>query len=253
MRLENKVGIITGSARGLGRAIALRFAQEGAKLTICDILECESVVKEIEAVGGEVLALKTDITSEKDTAEMAGKTDERYGRIDILVNNAGAIGGIEIPDFIKPVEDMMAADWDRYLEVNIKGTFNCCKAVMPYMKKQSSGSIVNIASTAGFNGSTHFLHYSTSKGGVMTMTRGLATALGEFNITVNAVAPGVVNTEAMQALHLGGGGNQTTVRQIIKKEIRPEDIAAAVLFLASDEARMITGQTLAVNAGEYLH
>jgi len=253
MRLENKVGIITGSARGLGRAIALRFAQEGARLTICDILECEPVAKEIEAVGGEVLALRTDITSEKDTAEMAQKTIERYDRIDILVNNAGAIGGIEIPDFIKPVEEMVAEDWNRYLEVNIKGTFNCCKAVMPYMKKQSRGSIVNIASTAGFNGSTHFLHYSTSKGGVMTMTRGLATALGEFNITVNAVAPGVVNTESMQALHPGGSGNQNTSRQIIKKDIRPEDIAAAVLFLASDEARMITGQTLAVNAGEYLH
>ena len=253
MRLENKVGIITGSARGLGRAIALRFAQEGARLTICDILECEPVAKEIEAVGGEVLALRTDITSEKDTAEMAQKTIERYDRIDILVNNAGAIGGIEIPDFIKPVEEMVAEDWNRYLEVNIKGTFNCCKAVMPYMKKQSRGSIVNIASTAGFNGSTHFLHYSTSKGGVMTMTRGLATALGEFNITVNAVAPGVVNTESMQALHPGGSGNQNTSRQLIKKEILPEDIAAAVLFLASDETRMITGQTLAVNAGEYLH
>jgi len=253
MRLENKVGIITGSARGLGRAIALRFAQEGAKLSICDILECEPVAKEIEAIGGEVLTLKTDITSEKDTAEMAQKTIERYGRIDILVNNAGAIGGIEIPDFIKPVEEMVAADWDRYLEVNIKGTFNCCKAVMPYMKKQSQGSIVNIASTAGFNGSPHFLHYSTSKGGIITMTRGLATALGDFNINVNAVAPGVVMTEAMQALHTGETGNQSTNRQIIKKSIQPEDIAAAVVFLASDEARMITGQTLAVNAGEYLH
>lgn len=253
MRLESKVAIVTGSARGLGRAIAIRFAQEGAKLTICDILGCEPVTREIEALGGEVLALRTDITSEKDTAAMAHKTVERFGRIDILVNNAGAIGGIEIPDFIKPVEEMVAKDWDRYLEVNIKGTFNCCKAVMPYMKKQSQGSIVNIASTAGFSGSTHFLHYSTSKGGVMTMTRGLAAALGEFNITVNAVAPGVVNTEAMQALHPGGSGSQTTIRQLIKKEIKPEDIAAAVVFLSSDEARMITGQTLAVNAGEYLH
>ncbi|HEY97674.1 MAG TPA: glucose 1-dehydrogenase [Dehalococcoidia bacterium] len=252
MRLENKVCIVTGSARGLGRAIALRCAQEGAKLTVCDILECEPVAREIEANDGEVLALETDITSENDVAVMAQKTIERFGRIDVLVNNAGAIGGIEIPDFIKPVEEMVAKDWDRYLEVNIKGTFNCCKAVMSYMKKQGQGSIVNIASTAGFNGSTHFLHYSTSKGGVMTMTRGLATALGEFNINVNAVAPGVVNTEAMQALHSGGGGDQTG-RQLIKKAVQPEDIAAAVVFLASDEARMITGQTLAVNAGEYLH
>jgi NAD(P)-dependent dehydrogenase (short-subunit alcohol dehydrogenase family) len=254
MRLENKVGIITGSARGLGRAMGIRFAREGARLTICDILDCKPVADEIEAIGGEVLSFKTDITSSNDTTEMAKKTFERYDRIDILVNNAAAIGGIEIPDFIKPVEEITSEDWNKYLEVNIKGTFLCCKAVMPYMKKQVKGSIVNIASTAGFNGSPHFLHYSTSKGGIMTMTRGLATALGDFNINVNAVAPGVVMTEAMQALHTGEGGeNQTISRQILKKRIQPEDIASAVVFLASDEASMITGQILAVNAGEYLH
>jgi 3-oxoacyl-[acyl-carrier protein] reductase len=253
MRLENKVAIITGSARGLGKAMALYFAKEGARLALCDIHDCQPVVEEIEAAGGEALALKTDITDENAVAEMASKTAERYGRIDILVNNAGAIGAIEVPDFVKPVEEMVAADWDRYLEINIKGTFNCCKAVMPYMKKQGKGSIINIASTAGFYGSAHFLHYSTSKGGVITMTRGLATALGEYHINVNAIAPGVVMTEAMQALHPGSTDNQQVNKQIIKEAIQPEDIAAAVAFLASDEARMITGQTLAVNGGEYLH
>ncbi len=253
MRLAGKVAIITGSARGLGRAHAIRFAKEGAKLALCDILDCGPVVKEIEAIGGEAIAIRTNITDEKNTTAMAKKTVDRFGRIDILVNNAGAIGGIEIHDFVKPVEEITSADWNRYLDVNIKGTFLCCKAVIPYMKKQGKGSIVNIASTAGFYGSSHFLHYSTSKGGVITMTRGLATALGEFNINVNAVAPGVVMTEAMQALHPGGTDNQMVNKQIIKKSIQPEDIAAAVLFLASDEASMITGQTLAVNAGEYLH
>lgn len=253
MRLADKVAIITGSARGLGRAHAMRFAQEGAKLALCDILDCGPVVKEIEAIGGEVIAIRTDITDEKNTIAMVKETADRFGRIDILVNNAGAIGGIEIQDFVKPVEEIVSEDWDRYLDVNIKGTFLCCKAVIPYMKKQGKGSIVNIASTAGFYGSSHFLHYSTSKGGVITMTRGLAAALGEYNINVNAVAPGVVMTEAMQALHPGQSDNQMVNKQIIKKSIRPEDIAAAVLFLASDEASMITGQTLAVNAGEYLH
>jgi 3-oxoacyl-[acyl-carrier protein] reductase len=253
MRLKNKVAIITGSARGLGRAYALRFAREGAKLTICDVLDCTPVAQEIEAIGGEVLPLKIDVTDEKKTDEMAGKTIERFGRIDILVNNAAAIGAIEIPDFVKPIEEMTSEDWNRYLDVNIKGTFLCCKSVMPYMKKQGRGSIVNIASTAGFSGSTHFLHYSTSKGGVITMTRGLATALGEFNINVNAIAPGVVMTEAMQALHPGSTDNQRLDKQILKKSIQPEDIASAVVFLASDEASMITGQTLAVNGGEYLH
>jgi 3-oxoacyl-[acyl-carrier protein] reductase len=254
MRLENKVAIITGSARGLGRAFALRFAREGARLTVCDVLDCGTVAGEIEALGGEALALKTDITREEETAEMARKTFDRFGRIDILVNNAAAIGGIEYPDFVKPADQLVSADWDRYLEVNIKGTFLCCKAVMPYMKEQGKGSIVNIASTAGFYGSPSFLHYSTSKGGIMTMTRGLAIAWGDDNINVNAVAPGAVMTEAMRAITREGNGKQSVwAKQILKKSLQPEDIAAAVLFLASDEASMITGQTLAVNGGEYLH
>jgi 3-oxoacyl-[acyl-carrier protein] reductase len=254
MRLKDKVAIITGSARGLGRAFALRFAREGAGLTVCDVLDCGAVAGEIEAAGGEALALKTDITREEDTAEMARKTFDRFGRIDILVNNAAAIGGIEDPDFIKPADQLVSADWNRYLEVNIKGTFLCCKAVMPYMKEQGKGSIVNIASTAGLYGSPAFLHYSTSKGGIITMTRGLAIAWGDFNINVNAVAPGAVMTEAMRALNREGNATQSVVsKQILKRAIQPEDIAAAVLFLASDEASMITGQTLAVNAGEYLH
>jgi len=250
MRLENKVAIITGSARGMGWVFALRFAKEGAKLTICDVLDCVPVAEEIEAIGGEVLALKTDVASEKDTAEMAKKTVERFGRIDILVNNAAIIGG---KDFVKPPEQLTAQDWDRMLAVNVKGLFLCCKAVIPYMKKQGRGKIVNIASTVAFTGAPAFLHYSTSKGGVVTMTRGLARELGEFNINVNAVAPGVVKTEAVRAALSEEDLKQIVETQLIKKSIKPEDIAAAVLFLASDEANMITGQTLAVNAGEYLH
>jgi NAD(P)-dependent dehydrogenase (short-subunit alcohol dehydrogenase family) len=250
MRLKSKVAIVTGSARGLGRAFALRFAREGAKLTICDVLDCEPVAKEIEAIGGEVLALKTDVTSEKNTAEMVKKTVGRFGMIDILVNNAGVVGG---EDFVKPAEQLMVKDWDRILAVNIKGLFLCCKAVIPYMKKQGKGKIINIASTTAFTGAPAFLHYSTSKGGVITMTRGLATVLGDFNITVNAVAPGLVMTEAMQATFSEEDSKQVVETQLIKRSIQPEDIAGAVVFLASDEADMITGQTLAVNAGEYLH
>lgn len=254
MRLKGKVAIITGSARGMGRVFALRFAREGAKLTICDVLDCEPVVKEIEAIGGEVLALKTDVTSEKDTAEMAKKTVDRFGRIDILVNNAGIFGSIEVTDFMKPPEQIVAEDWDRILAVNVKGVFLCCKAVIPYMKKQGGGNIVNIASTAGFTGLPLFLHYSTSKGGVLTMTRGLATALGDFNINVNAVAPGPVMTGAMHALFSEEEEKQLVeTQQIFKRSIQPEDVVGAVVFLASDEADMITGQALAVNAGEYLH
>jgi len=253
MRLENKVAIITGSARGLGRAFALRFAKEGADLTVCDVHDCGPVVKEIEALGRKVLSLKTDISSEQDSVEMAKKTVERFGKIDILVNNAAVIGGLDIPDFMKPADELTPADWDKMLGVNVKGTYLCCKAVIPYMKKQKKGNIINITSTAGFYGSKDFLHYSTSKGGIITMTRGLATALGEYNINVNAIAPGVVMTETMQALLPKGAEKHLLDNQILKRPIQPEDIAAGVVFLASEEASMITGQVLAVNAGEYLH
>jgi 3-oxoacyl-[acyl-carrier protein] reductase len=253
MRLEKKVAVITGSARGMGRVFALRFAKEGARLTICDVLDCAPLAEEIKAIGGEVLALRIDVASEKDTAEMAKKTAQRFGRIDILVNNAAVIGGIEVKDFVKPVEQLLAADWDRMLAVNVKGLFLCCKAVIPYMKKQGKGKIINIASTTAFTGVPLFLHYSTSKGGVVTMTRGLARTLGDFNINVNAVAPGLVMTEAMQAAISKEEAKRVVETQLIKKSIKPEDIAAAVVFLASDEADMITGQTLSVNAGEYLH
>ncbi|MBA7566018.1 2-(R)-hydroxypropyl-CoM dehydrogenase [subsurface metagenome] len=130
---------------------------------------------------------------------MAKKTFDRFGRIDILVNNAAIIGALEVKDFVKPVEKIVSADWDRILAVNVKGVFLSCKAVIPYMKKQGSGKIVNLASTTAFTGLPEFIHYSTSKGGVVTMTRGLATELGDFNINVNAVAPGLIMTEAMQS------------------------------------------------------
>ena len=253
MRLENKVAIITGSARGLGRAIAMRFAREGAKVTVCDIHDCTPVYDEIVAAGGEALALTTDITDEKATAEMAEKTVERFGRIDVLVNNAAAVGGLEIPDFMKPVEQLTMADWDKMLSVNIKGTFSCCQAVIPYLKKQNSGKIIIMVSTTGFSGAAAFLHYSTSKGGLMTMTRGLANALGQYNINVNAVAPGPVMTDTMRVLVNDEAEKALLERQLIKKPIQPEDVASAAVFMASDEASMITGQILSVNAGEYLH
>ncbi|MBA7560760.1 MAG: glucose 1-dehydrogenase [Dehalococcoidia bacterium] len=254
MRLKDKVAIVTGSARGMGRVFALRFAKEGAKLTVCDILDCKPVADEIKAAGGEALALKTDVTSEKDTAAMAQKTVERFGRIDILVNNAAIIGSIETKDFVKPMEKLTAADWDKILGVNIKGVFLSCQAVIPYMKKQGGGKIVNMASTVAFTGLPHFIHYSASKGGVVTMTRSLARALGEFDINVNAVAPGLIMTEAMQATYSREFYQELVdTKQLIHKSVEPEDVANAVLFMASDEADKITGQTLAVNAGEYLH
>jgi len=220
---------------------------------LCDIHDCASVVKEIQASGGDASWTKVDITIESQVVELMKKTADLYGRIDILVNNAAITGSLEMPDFVKPIEQLTPGDWDKILGVNVKGTFLCCKAVIPYMKEQQGGSIVNIVSTTGFIGVPSFLHYSTSKGGLMTMTRGLARALGEFNIKVNAVAPGAVMTESTRAMTSEEMEKKLIDSQLLKRSLQPDDIASAVLFLASDEASMITGQVLAVNGGEYLH
>jgi 3-oxoacyl-[acyl-carrier protein] reductase len=252
MQLKDKVAIITGSARGMGKEFALRFIREGAKVTLCDILDCESTASEIKAMGGEVLALKTDVTSEKDTEEMARKTAECFGRIDILVNNAALFGNLSMKNFVKPFDQISVDEWDRLMAVNVKGIFLCCKAVVPYMKKQGNGKIVNIASTVAYSGSSHFLHYTTSKGGVVSMTRALARGLGEFNINVNAVAPGLAMTES--ALSMAGPSLKQSIMasQILKRETQPAHVAGSVVFLASEDADQITGQILGVNAGEHL-
>jgi NAD(P)-dependent dehydrogenase (short-subunit alcohol dehydrogenase family) len=252
MQLQNKVAIITGGARGLGREFALRFVKEGAKVVVCDILDCEPTAREIQSAGGEVLGLHTDVTSEKDTTEMARKTVERFGRIDILVNNAAMYGGIENKNFMRPFEEITTADWDKMMAVNLKGIWLCCKAVTPYMKKQASGKIINIASTVALAGIPLFLHYTTSKGGVISMTKGLARALGEYNINVNAVAPGMTWTEATRSAHEGKIADNVLATQILNRRTLPEHIPGSVVFLASNDADQITGQVLAVNAGEYI-
>ncbi len=252
MHLKDKIAIITGGARGLGREFALRFVREGAKVTVCDILDCSSTVNEVQRLGGEALALKTDVTNERDTVDMALTTVKRFGRIDILVNNAAVYGGIENKNFVRPFEEISIGDWDKMMAVNLKGIFLCCKAVSPQMKKQNSGKIINIASTVALAGVPMFLHYTTSKGGVIAMTKGLARALGMHNINVNAVAPGMTWTEATRSALAGDMADNILASQLLKRPTLPEHIAGAVVFLASEDADQITGQTLAVNAGEYL-
>ena len=192
MELKDKVVIVTGSAKGLGGEYALRFSQEGAKVVVCDVLDCGEVSREIESSGGEVLSLKTDVSSEQSTVEMASKTAERFGRIDVLVNNAAVWSGIEM----KPFHEITVDEWDRLMAVNLKGMWLCCKAVFPYMKEQGKGKIVNIASAVVFAGVPYMTHYTTSKGGVIAFTRAMARELGDYNINVNVVAPGLVLTRA---------------------------------------------------------
>jgi NAD(P)-dependent dehydrogenase (short-subunit alcohol dehydrogenase family) len=249
LELKDKVVIVTGSGRNIGKMYAERFAREGAKVTVCDIIDCTETEKAIQSMGGEVLSLKTDITSEKDTVEMAKKTAERFGRIDILVNNAGIWGGI----VVKPFYETSVEEWDKMMAVNLKGMFLCCKAVFPYMKQQGKGKIINISSIAAFNAVPYLLHYNTSKGGVILLTKTMARELGEFNINVNCVAPGLIWNESSK----GQIPTQELERHIttmcFKRAQEPEDLLGTVLFLASEESDFVTGQTIIVDGGSFLH
>ncbi len=250
MKLEGKVVIVTGSARGIGKACCLRLAREGAKVVVADIADTTSTVKEIEEDGGTAIGLKVDVSSEQDTLRMAEDTVSRFGRIDVLFNNAAIFYGVKDT----PFEELDPKDWDRVMAVNVKGGWLCARAVVPYMKKQGKGKIINMTSGAAFHALPKMMHYLASKGAIITMTRAMANELGEHNICVNALAPGFVLSEAGLQLRTE---EQTRERvkttQCIKRPELPEDLAGAVVFLASDDADMMTGQTMVVDGGQVKH
>jgi len=250
--LENKVAIITGGGRGLGKAIALRYAEEGAKLLLPDIsLErAEEAAKEIKAKGGEAAAMECDISDEKATQKVAEKVIEQYGRVDILVNNAAIWYGVET----KPWNAWTVEDWDRIFEVNVKGTWLCCKAVAPLMEKQSSGTIINIASHVfKVPDAQFFLGYALTKSAVYTLTQCLARALGPSGITVNSIAPGLVATEA--SLVKGGIEDifvNVVAAQSIKRRSEASDIVGTAVFLATKDADFISGQYIVIDGGSVM-
>jgi 3-oxoacyl-[acyl-carrier protein] reductase len=248
-KLEGKVCIVTGASRGLGRAFALKLAEEGADVCICDIEfeRLKNVANEIRERGRRVLELKVDVSSPEDTKMMAQKTYETFGRIDGLVNNAALYYGFGRKPFYEIDPDL----FDKVMQVNVKGVWLCVCAVFPYMKQQGKGKIVNIASEVAFSGSIGFVHYVASKGAVVALTRALANELGEYNICVNAVAPGFIDTEASR-----------TIADVTKYDVsltplrrlgKPEDVVGAVAFLLSDDADFISGQTILVNGGRVKH
>ncbi len=249
MWLKDKVVIVTGSARGLGREYALRFSREGARVVVGDTLDVGETAKEIEAMGGEVLSLKTDVASEASTTQMAKETAERFGRIDVLVNNAAIYGGI----VTKPFHQITVDEWDKIMAVNLKGVFLCCKAVFPYMKEQGKGKIVNIASAVAFSGIPYFTHYTTSKGGVIAFTRAMARELGGYNININAVAPGLTITQATLDMLPEERIEINVAQHSLKRRQQPEDLLGVVMFLSSEESDYITGQTIVVDGGNILH
>jgi 3-oxoacyl-[acyl-carrier protein] reductase len=249
-RLENKVAIVTGGARGLGKAFCLAMAEQGAKLVVADILdkEAQQTATEIQAKGGSAIALKVDITSEENTLCMAEETLKQLGRIDILVNNAAMIYGITR----KPFTEIPPAEWDKLMTVNLRGPFLCCRAVFPQMKKQGKGKIINLASETAFTGSKNLIHYVTSKGGIISFTRALAGEVGQYGICVNAVGPGFTDTESSRTVIDDITRYDVSLTPLRRLE-QPKDLVGAVIFLASDESDFITGQTLVVDGGRYMH
>jgi 3-oxoacyl-[acyl-carrier protein] reductase len=245
MKLKDRVAIITGGARGIGKAISQVFLGEGAKVAIVDIEDpkkLEAVKRDLEKIGGKVITISCDITKSSEVNGMVDQVRKGFGRIDILVNNAGIIRR-------GTIDTVTEEDWDRVIEVNLKGTFNCCKAVVAIMKQQRHGKIVNISSIAGKMGDiTSAPGYGPSKAGVDALTKTLARQLAQYGINVNAVSPHAIETE------MSAQWSEEKRREIIAsiplgRLGKPEDVAEAVLFLASDEASFITGEILDVNGG----
>ena len=247
MRLQGKVAIVTGGAQGLGRSYALCLAKEGTRVVIADILDAEETVKVVEAGGGEAIAIQTDVTDEASTQEMARITVQRFGRIDILVNNAAIFATL----VKKPFYEISAREWDAVLAVNLKGAFLCAKAVFPQMKHQGKGKIINVSSGTFYKGQPLFLHYVTSKGGVIGFTRGLAREVGDYGICVNTIAPGYTETDPLKEKPQNPADYVRTIlgARCIKRPEMPDDLWGAIVFLASDDSDFVTGQTIIVDGG----
>jgi NAD(P)-dependent dehydrogenase (short-subunit alcohol dehydrogenase family) len=252
MLLEGKVAIITGGAKGMGRGMAVRFAAEGCAVAIADIAmkEAEEAAAEIKKKGGKGLAIKCDVTNIKQVGETVDTVIKKFGKIDILVNNAGAIAAHT------PIEDLTEEAWDKVLALNLKSDFLFCKFVVPYMKKQKSGKIINLSSIGAIQPPAHEIHYNTAKAGVIGFTTDLANALAPFNINVNCMLPGPIRTNFYDArVSAMTEEEQDAFFKRLGKKVplgrvgTPEDMAGAALFLASGLSDYITGVALPVSGG----
>jgi 3-oxoacyl-[acyl-carrier protein] reductase len=247
--LKDKVVIVTGGGRGIGKAYCLGFAENGSRVVVADIdLEnASNTVNEIRLRGGQAIAIRVDVTNFDEVQNMARRTFEIFGGIDVLVNNAALLGDLEL----KPWDQISLEEWDIVLRVNITGMFYCVRAVAPYMIKKEKGKIINIASDQFLKGGKGRLHYTTSKAAVIGFTRALARELGDYNINVNAVAPGLTYTGYSKVPQ--ERFDEVTKQRCLKRIEYPEDLVGTVLFLASELSDFITGQTVVVNGGDVFY
>ena len=252
MRLNDKVAIVTGGGVGIGKVYAHGLAKEGAKVVVADIQEAEAkkVAGEIKQSGGEAMAVTVDVTSFDKAQAMAQAAVTAYGRIDILVNNAGLYSALKKKNFMEIDSD----EWDRVMAVNVKGLFHCVKAVYPAMKQQGKGKIINISSGTALSGSPFFLHYVSSKAGVIGFTRALAREVGGDNICVNSIMPGLTISGANQeGVMTAEQLADRRKRRSIQRDQYPQDLVGTVIFLASDDSDFMTGQSISVDGGMNMH
>jgi len=250
-QFDGDVAIITGAAQGIGAAYASAMAREGARVVVTDILDPGPLVGKIAGAGGEAIGVVADVTDGVSVGALVARTLERFGRIDILVNNAALFADLKHTKF----EDIEEAEWDAVMRVNIRGLWLMSKAVVPVMRRRGYGKIVNIASTTALKGTPMMLHYVSSKGAVIAMTRAMAREVGDDNICVNAVAPGLTLSEGV--VENGHWSDEWIDRNVaaraLKRRAVPEDLVGAVLFLASREADFVTGQTMVIDGGAVAH
>ena len=248
MRLKDKVAVITGGAQGIGRATALMMGREGAKVVVADLQgeKAQSVANELQGIGAEAIGVAVNVASESSVKQMAKAAFERFGRVDIL----GNIAGIYYPK--ASVVDLSEEDWDRTIDINLGSNFLCCREFVPAMRKQKSGRIISVASGIGHYGMRQFSHYAASKAAIMGFVKSLAREVGADGITVNAICPGSANT-SMPRQHRSEEEVMARLRSTpLPHILEPEDIAGSILFLASDAAAFITGQSYNINSGSYM-
>jgi len=246
-QLEGKVAIVTGAAQGIGRAIAAGLAREGARIVVVDLERAE----EAAAAFPDGVAITADVSSEEDTARMGQEALEQCGAIDILVNNAGLYASLAM----RPFTEIPLEEWRRVMDINVASMFLCCRVVVGPMREQGGGKIVNISSGTPFRGVPFLLHYVTSKGAIVALTRALARELGDDEINVNCVAPGftmsegvIAHPEVVEALR-----DPSVAARTIQRDQLPEDVVGAVVLLCTPAADFITGQTMVIDGGQFFH
>lgn len=245
-RMEGKVAVVTGAAQGIGRTYAEALAKHGARVVATDVQSTDDVVAAIKEAGGDAIGLTTDVTQDESLLEMVATAESRFGPIEILINNAAVFASLTLKPFSKISND----EWDLVMRVNVRGPFQAAKAVVPSMKKNGRGKIINISSGTALRGAPMFLHYVSSKGAIIAQTRAISRELAGDNIHVNTIVIGLTESEGVKDHdQLGAARAPTLAMRAIQREMMPEDVVGTLLFLASEDSDFVTGQSVNVDGG----